>query len=241
MTAESIPRIPDSPVERLGLSDGDVHFLWWFIQGSIEDPETRERLGRAWGMCARHAAGLVAVEAAYRNGSMRACAILYLDLIERGLGALTTHGPFGEERAIRDLRATGPCLMCDLGIERSRGGAASEDLLERARDQAQLRAFASQTARLWASRVCRLCSADAPGPLCRVHLITEHRLEVSDEIRSQRATLGSIARHLIGYVRSFRGDDRDTDTPEDRAALIEAVGWCSGWTGLLKIIGEAAR
>lgn len=94
MTADSIPRSLDLPDERLGLSDGEVHFLWWFIQGSIMNPETRERLHRAWGMCARHAAALLAVEAAYRHGWMHACALLYLDLIERGLGALTTRGLF---------------------------------------------------------------------------------------------------------------------------------------------------
>jgi hypothetical protein len=240
MTAEPIPRNHDSPDERLGLSDGEVHFLWWFIQGSIMNPETRERLRRAWGMCARHATALLAVEAAYRHGWMHACAILYLDLVEGGLGALTTGEPFSEERAIRRLYATGPCLMCDLAVEQSGRGAASVELLERGRDPAQLGAFAGETERHWRPLVCRACSPGASGPLCRVHLIRDHGLDVSGEVRSLRATLGYIARHLIRYARSFRWQDRDTDTPEDRAALIEAVGWCSGWAGLLEVMGEAA-
>lgn len=31
------------------LSDGEVHFLWDFIQGGIMDPSTRRALRRSWG------------------------------------------------------------------------------------------------------------------------------------------------------------------------------------------------
>src|SRR6266496_3870675 len=43
--------------DRLRLSDGELNFLWWFIQGSIMNPETRFRLHRRWGMCQRHSLG----------------------------------------------------------------------------------------------------------------------------------------------------------------------------------------
>ena len=238
MPAESIPRSPRSADDRLELSDGEVHFLWWFIQGSIMNPETRERLQRAWGMCARHAVALLSVEAAYRHGWMHACALLYLDLVERAVAALTTRGLFSEDRAIRRLHATGPCLMCELAVERSDGGAASADLLNRGHDRTQLGVFTIETERHWRPLVCRACSPGATGALCRRHLITEHGLDPADDVRSERAALGYIARHLIRYARSFRWQDRDTDTAEDRAALIDAVGWCSGWSGLLEIIGE---
>jgi hypothetical protein len=204
MTAESIPRSHCSPGERFGLSPGEVHFLWWLIKGSITNPETREHLHRAWGMCARHAVALLAVEAAYRHGWMYACATLYLDLVERGLAALTTRGLLSEERSIRQLHAIGPCLMCDLDRERAGGGAAPADLLERGRDPHPLGAFAEETKSHWAGLVCRLCSTVASGPLCRVHLISDHGLDLADEVRSQRAALGYIARQLIRYARSFR-------------------------------------
>jgi len=238
MTAESIARSAGSADDRLELSDGEVHFLWRFIQGSIMNPETRERMGRAWGMCTRHAAALLAVEAAYRHGWMHACALLYLDLIERALGALTTtRGLFGEDRAIRRLHATGPCLICEMEIEASGGGAASADLLDRSPDPSQLSSLADDTRSHWMALVCRLCSPGAIGPLCRLHLVGDPHLDAREEIHAQRATLGYVARHLIRYARSSRWEHRDTETPEDRAALLEAVGWCSGWSSLLAIIG----
>ena len=238
MTAEAIPRSANTADGRLALSDGEVHFLWWFIQDSIMNAETRDRLRRAWGMCARHASALLAVETADRHGWMHACTILYLDLIERGLNALMVRGLFGDERVLRTLHATGPCLMCELAVGRAGGGAASADLLARGRDERQLEAFARETEPHWSALVCRRCTPQANGPLCRPHLIAGHPFDLADELRSQRAHLGYVARHLIAYARSFRWEERDTDTPEDRAALIEAVGWCSGWSGVLAIIGD---
>jgi hypothetical protein len=41
------------------LSEGEIHFHYWFIQGSIMIPETRCRLRRAWGLCERHAWGSI--------------------------------------------------------------------------------------------------------------------------------------------------------------------------------------
>jgi hypothetical protein len=236
MAAQIVPRL-ESADDRLTLSDGEMQFLWWFIQGSIMNPDTRERLRSAWGMCARHATALVAVEAAYRHGWMRACALLYVELIERGVNALVTRGFFGEERAIHNLRATAPCLMCELSVGRATGGAASPDLLARHGDGTQLETFARETEAHWRALVCRACDKHADGPLCRPHLIIDHPFDLSGEIRQQRARLGYIARHLIRYARSSRPEQRDIDTPEHRAALIEAVGWCSGWSPVLVIVG----
>jgi len=236
MTAEPIARNLGLAGDRLEFSDGEIHFLWWFIQGSIMNPGTRRRLLAAWGMCARHAAAFLAVEAAYRPNWMHAGALLYLDLIEHAVAALTTHGPFGEQRVIRRLRPTGPCLMCDLAVDAAGRGAASDALIERGRDRAPLRHFAAEAGN-WAAFVCRRCSSGATGPLCRRHLIADAGLDLTGEVRVQRATLGHIARHLFRYARSFRWECRQTDTPEDRAALLEAVGWCSGWSGVLAIIG----
>lgn len=231
-------RAPDPPAEPAGwLSDGEIHFLWWFIQGSIMNPETRTWLHRAWGMCDRHATGLLAVEAAYRRGWMHASALLYLDLIERAIGALTTRGPLRTFRAIYRLRTSEPCLMCDLNLTAVSGGGASPELLERGRDRAELDRFARGTREFWQPLVCRRCDMAATGPLCRPHLLSVAMIDLAAELRSERAALGSVARHLVRYARSFRWEHRDTETPEDCAGLLEAVGWCSGWTGLLSITG----
>jgi len=49
-------------VEGWRLSDGEVHYLWWYIQGSIMEPHVRWRLRHAWGMCGRHAWGALLAE-----------------------------------------------------------------------------------------------------------------------------------------------------------------------------------
>ncbi len=46
-----------------------------------------------------------------------------------------------------------------------------------------------------------------------------------------------IAEHMDRYARLFRWEYRDPDTVEDRAALIGAIGWCSGWQPWLSLIG----
>jgi hypothetical protein len=47
-----------------------------------------------------------------------------------------------------------------------------------------------------------------------------------------------VFRRLAKYSGSFRWGFHDTRTEEDAAALIMAVGWCSGWSLLLSIVGE---
>ena len=243
MSSEPTSLILPPPQEGLLLSDGEVHFLWWFIQGSIMNPETRQRLHRAWGLCSRHAAGLLMVEAAYRHGWLHACAILYLDLVERAVAALAAGGPLAGERIRGRLRARGPCLMCELQLEQAGGGAASADLLARGRDPSQLRHFAASCRPFWTQQICPRCQAGAPGPLCRPHFVAAQRTppwlvgSVDDLVRQERSALGAIARHLIAYARSFRWEHRGPDGPEDRAALLAAVGWCSGWDGLLAALG----
>jgi len=105
---------PLSPALPIRLSDGEVHFLWSFIQGSIMIPETRRALRRAWGMCQRHSYGFLAVDAAFRHGWLHAPTILYADLMERARAALDIGGLFWPARLAARLRARGPCLMCGL-------------------------------------------------------------------------------------------------------------------------------
>jgi hypothetical protein len=47
------------------LTDGEIHYLYWFIQGGIMNVDTRWALRRAWGFCARHAWAALAVEMAF--------------------------------------------------------------------------------------------------------------------------------------------------------------------------------
>jgi len=41
---------------------------------------------------------------------------------------------------------------------------------------------------------------------------------------------------VIPILLSFRWENRGTETVEDMAALISAVGWCSGWKPLFSIM-----
>ena len=219
----------------IALPDLEVNLRWWLIQECISNAETRGRLRSAWGLCARHATALLAVGGAYRHAWIHAGTILYLDLIEHGIQAVTVGGPFSDERAIRNLRATAPCPMCELAVDEAGGGAPSAELL--GRGDTLLEAFAREAQSVSRPLVCRLCSTEADGPLCRPHLIADHSFDLAEELKVQRGRLGYIARHLIRYARSFRREALDIASPEDRASLIEAVGWCSGWSGVLAIIG----
>ncbi|OGO42193.1 MAG: hypothetical protein A2Z04_06485 [Chloroflexi bacterium RBG_16_57_9] len=96
-------------------SDGEIHFLWHFIQGSIMIPSTRWSLRRNWGMCDRHSFGFIAVEAAYRRGYLHGQAVLYKDLMERAAAAFKAPAPLQAVNVALKLRETEPCLMCKLG------------------------------------------------------------------------------------------------------------------------------
>ncbi len=60
------PNSAGEPVSR-PLSDGAVHFFYWFIQGSIMFPDTRDALMRSLGFCKRHAWACLSVEMAFRD------------------------------------------------------------------------------------------------------------------------------------------------------------------------------
>jgi hypothetical protein len=227
----SPPRLED-----LRPSHGEVHFLWFFIQGSIMVPDTRARLRRAWGMCQRHSFTFLAVDAAFRHGYLHGPALLYEDLMGRALAAFNLHGPLQEIRVAYRLRNTGPCLMCELGYSSTSHGMASREMFEQGRDLTEIRAFAETTSFYWRKIVCGRCAQDETRPRCRVHLREELTLGKA-KLREHRTLVQYITEHMGRYARSFRWECRGTDTMEDRAALIGAVGWCSGWQPWLSLIG----
>ena len=201
------------------------------------DPDIRRRLRRAWGMCPRHAAGYLVVESSLRHGYLHGPAILYEDLMERAAAAVTAGGLLKELRIAARLRNAGPCLMCEMGFDRGRGAPeSSAGVVAEGRDLSYLREY-GQAGRLhWEPTVCDRCAGGRGGVRCRMHLVDELEHGRLDDLAAQRALAGRITRHLIGYARSFRWEHRGTETDEDRAALISAVGWCSGWGELLQVL-----
>jgi hypothetical protein len=215
----------------LVILDGEVHFLWWFIQGSIMNPDTWKRLMSGGGFCERHAWVHLSVEMAFREDYLLGPAILYSGLIEQSLHAFR-HPRFVPRR----LTTSGPCLLCDMSLEHASGGYAPEWRLARGRDMGALRAFAASLEPLWRSHICGACAGNkASACRCRRHLLADLRAGRRTHLDAQRATLEDLAAHLEAYEHSFTfGGNPASDA--DRGAFIAAVGWCSGWRPLLALL-----
>lgn len=196
-------------------------------------PETRWRLRRAWGMCERHAWGAVAVEASYRHGYMHGPALLYQDIMERAVPAFRVAGPLRARRLARNLRPTGPCMMCEMGLGPSSTAKCDKDTIERGRDLGYLRGFAEGTREHWWRTVCGRCLGGGTKARCRSHLRSEAAHGQREGFADQRAFAEDVSRRLTVYARSFVWGYRHLETAEGRAALISAIGWCSGWRPLL--------
>ncbi len=226
---------PAAPASRLALSPTEIHFLWYFIQGSVMIPETRIRLHRAWGMCARHSLAFVAVEAAFRPRFLHGPALQYEDLMQGARAAVRTRGPFRRWLAARRLRETGSCLMCELGYGPASQGYAPPDLVAQGGDATGVITLAERTRPYWQDAVCGLCAGDPSSARCRLHLWDELVRGMGD-LTPQQSLVASVTDRIGRFARSFRWEYRGTATPEDEAALASAVGWCSGWSGWLSIL-----
>lgn len=224
------------PPGRLALSDGEVDFLWWFIQGSIMDADVRTRLCDHWGMCARHALAFFVVEAAFRPHLVHGSTILYNELMQNAARLLGGQGLYRfapEVLARHRLRAAGPCHMCDLGYRSDSIGNAPPERLAQGRDLTNARTFAAENRAGWLPHVCGRC-ADTDSPIvCRPHLIEAMEHDGSLPMPLHRRTVEHISAHLAKFEHAFRWDSRGSDTEEDRGALIAAIGWCSGWSDIL--------
>ncbi len=218
------------------LSDGEIHFLWWFIQGSIMSPSTREQLWNGWGMCERHAWGFISVEAAFREGYLHGPAILYEDLMNRARGAFVVRGPMQARRSMRNIRSRGPCLMCDMEYGPHSKGSIEAERVRKGRDLSELRALARKTSPYWQKGVCGRCAGNDSAQRCRRHLRQEISRGVITDLSPHAALVDDIAKHIKIYARSFCHGYHGTETDEDMAALISAVGWCSGWETFLSIV-----
>ncbi|SDC93949.1 hypothetical protein SAMN05421548_11249 [Paraburkholderia lycopersici] len=233
---QASPRHPSGTPARLVLSDGEVDFLWWFIQGSIMDPGVRSRLNAHWGMCPRHALAFFAVEAAFRPHLIHGSTLLYCSLMERAAHVLDGHGlhRLVPSTVIRHrLAVRGPCHMCALGYGPHSTASAPAERLTQGREIKTALAFATHNNRGWRLHVCGRCAQNGSDALCRSHLIEEMAQCNPESLSAQHARIAEIARHLRCFERSLRWDCRDTDTDEDRGALIAAIGWCSGWRSIL--------
>jgi hypothetical protein len=222
------------------LSDGEIHFLWWFIQGSIMNPFTRQRLHKAWGLCGRHAWAFICVEGELRHAWMHGPAILYEDLMERVVGVFDSLSPglLKRWRLAKDLAEKGPCIMCETGYGPDSVGYPWPNVVARVRGLRETRAFAQKTMRYWLPTICGTCSGTGAFQRCRRHLVEDAARGGLNEIGRHRELVYYIVHHIRAYSRSFRWECRGTETMEDLAGLINAVGWLSGWGPFLAIIDD---
>lgn len=227
---------PVSNLKPFKPSDGEIYFLWWFIQGSIMSPMTRERLWNGWGMCERHAWAFIAVETAFRGDYLMGPAILYEDLMHRALIKFSNRGFLKPWRVQIGLNDRGPCMMCEMKYGSNSRGVAGPELLEKGRDLTEIQTFAKKTYHYWEKTVCGRCAENSSTHRCRRHLIESLSQGHVSDLSFHGNVVDYIARHIKTYMLSFRWENRGTETVEDMAALISAVGWCSGWKTLFSIM-----
>ncbi|MGO9118557.1 MAG: hypothetical protein ACLQPD_13245 [Desulfomonilaceae bacterium] len=219
------------------LSPGEAHFLYWFMQGGIMDPYVWQNMRKAWGMCERHAWGWFRVETAFRHSHMHGPAILYKDLIERAVRFCSVRGPMSRTRARISLREKGRCLMCEAEFGPHSKTFAEPKLIQKARDLGQLRSIGRRTFPYWSAAVCGTCAGTSSTVRCRRHFL-EERNPVW-EFDWHKEFLTRICHLLATYAQSFRWGFHHLRTDEGVAALISAIGWCSGWTILLSLMDES--
>ncbi len=199
-------------------------------------PSTRDRLRRAWGLCDRHAWGFMVIDAAFRGGYLHGPAVLYEDLIERAVIAMDVTGPISRGRMVRKLREREPCIMCEGRYGPDTKGAANADRVQKGRDLTELRLLARRTDPYWRPTICGRCAGTDAVQRCRRHLIEDIATDLVDNFDEHCQLVNDIAHRLSIYAQSFQLEFRHTRKDEDMAALISAVGWCSGWTTFLSII-----
>jgi hypothetical protein len=123
-----------------------------------------------------------------------------------------------------------------MGLGTETKGKASPDIVQTGSDPSHLQFFAQKTKKYWKRVVCGRCFGYESFYRCRRHLIEDASNGMVRDISSHRDVIEYIFERLVIYARSFRWECKGTDTEEDRAALISAVGWCSGWGPLLSIL-----
>ena len=200
------------------------------------NPDTRQRLRRAWGLCERHAWGWMTVEAAFRSGYMHGPAVLYEDLMGLAVAAFDIQGPMPISRLRRKIQQRGPCLMCEEGFDAHTKGFIKEEVVAQGRDLSEFRVLARRTFPYWQKSVCGICAGTDSAQRCRSHLIEDAKKRLVDDFSEPRALINYMLHHLAKYARSFQFEFHGTQTEEDMASLITAVGWCSGWAIILSIM-----
>jgi hypothetical protein len=125
--------------------------------------------------------------------------------------------------------------MCEEGYGGESKGFVKPEIVERGRDFSEFRSIVRTTFPYWRNAVCGQCAGTASTVRCRRHFL-EQETSLASELEAQKGFVANIFHHITKYSCSFRWGFQHTRTAEDAAALIMAVGWCSGWRLLLSIM-----
>jgi hypothetical protein len=228
----------------LAITDGEVNFLWSFIQGSLANRETWDSLLNSYGFCERHAWIHLSIEAAFREQYLLGPTILYAALIEKALRVIGAAPRISRYLLEHRLRAGDACLLCALNITDASGGASSQGRLHQGYDARPLQAMAISLREHWESYVCDACrtveraKSNKGERRCRRHLLADLRARRPVERLRSLDMLHDLHPRLVRYQESFlAGKPRTND--RECASLIAAVGWCSGWQPLLDLLRRA--
>jgi putative (di)nucleoside polyphosphate hydrolase len=215
----------------LSISDGEVNFIQGFVHDGSIGAECGLQLMGYWGYCERHAWVSFAVEMSTLRGFCSRSASLYVDILQQASTALAGN----TQRAIaKQLKERGSCMICNAN-PKWRGLLSAAELAE-AKDPARLRNFLEESAPFWRSDCCPRCiTLVTGGQLCRHHMIEAINEGQSLDLRHERDYFLNMLARLENYAWSFSWGFRDIDGPEDRAAIVSAIGWCSGWSSLAKL------
>lgn len=123
-------------------------------------------------------------------------------------------------------------MACDMRIYYAGGGLARPAMTAQGRRTDELLSFASEHRAYWWDTVCG-ASGGGGEALCRRHLLGRREPVESASFERLRCMLESTRDHVATLSRSYHWDRRGSDRPEDRAALLTAIGWLSGWRPLL--------
>jgi hypothetical protein len=229
-------------VDLLAPTNGEINFLWSFIQGSIVIPETWNALLRSYGFCERHAWIHLGVEMSFRDEYLLGPTILYCELIEKALRSIDLPRSAGSGSLNRGLGDNGSCFLCVMNLRNASSGVSPQARLDRGRSNEKLRDFAGHLEPMWRSFVCPDCSGQEStengATRCRRHLVLALNARKPVDIAVQRQTLRECSR-LMRYQQSFLVGGLKVSNGQ-RAALIAGAGWCSGWRPLLAQISREA-
>jgi hypothetical protein len=209
----------------------EVKQLWWWQRdGAIMTPKIRGQLRRAFGLCPRHTWAQFAAECEL-SGRPFSTAVLYHDLVGWAAKALR-EAPRRRSSPlpITALQARECCPTCQwLASSTAPDDPSFAERQQRVNRLERTRGYLAESRRVSMARSCPHC-LDGQGLLCRPHLLAADPASVdADACAAALVELGELVGTLIASM-TVGGPVART---QDRAALVEALGWCSGW-GLIQ-------